>query len=68
MESSDIFDQPPQSTILVDPLQELLNKKVMGLDLGATDGKCIFKIEQEREPVSDKLLTFGAHSCNYFGL
>lgn len=69
MESSDIFDMPPpQSSIIIDPLQQLLNEKVMDLELGATDGKCIFKIEQEREPISDKLLTIGAHSCNYFGL
>ncbi len=69
LETSDIFDMPPpQSSIIIDPLQQLLNEKVMDLELGATDGKCIFKIEQEREPISDKLLTIGAHSCNYFGL
>ena len=46
IDSSDIFDMPPQSVILSDPLQKLLNEKVMGVDLGVTDGKCIFKIEQ----------------------
>lgn len=57
-----------ETTPAIDPLQKLLNDKVESFDLGVTDDRCIFKIDQSRDPRTYKMVTVGAHSCKNYGL
>ena len=49
-------------------LQESLNAKVESFDLGETNGKCVFKLHQERDSETNKLVTVGAHNCKSHGI